>query len=194
VPIRIVGGAAGGRRLKGAPRTGMRPTTGRVREAIFDMLESRDVDYSAVLDLYAGTGALGIEAMSRGEDDSTCDFVEADSKTCEVIRRNLTATMLLDRGRVFPLQVAKAFSRLKGPYTLVVADPPYEYDRAQADVAGVIERGLLADDGILVVEHSKRHEWPEELAGRRQIAHKRYGDTCVTMYGGMLPAHTARDG
>ena len=181
MPIRIVGGAAGGQRLKGAPRTGMRPTTGRVREAIFDMLEARDADYSAVLDLYSGTGALGIEALSRSE-DGTCDFVEADNKTCEVIRRNLTSTMLLDRARVFPLQVAKALPRLKGPYTLVVADPPYEYDRAQADVAAVVERGLLADSGILVVEHSKRRDWPAELAGRAQIAHKRYGDSCVTLY------------
>jgi 16S rRNA (guanine966-N2)-methyltransferase len=180
MPIRIVGGDAGGRRLRGAPSTGMRPTSGRVRESIFEMLGARGADMSKVLDLYSGTGALGIEAMSRGEGE--CDFVESDSKACQVIRENLTRTALLDRGRVFPLQVAKALSRLQGPYTLVVADPPYEYDRAQAELASVVELGLVAPDGIVVVEHSKRHEWPETLAGLQQAASRRYGDTCVTMY------------
>jgi 16S rRNA (guanine966-N2)-methyltransferase len=180
MPIRIVGGASGGQRLRGAPRTGMRPTSARVRESIFEMLAARNADLSRVLDLYSGTGALGIEAMSRGEGE--CDFVEADSKACQVIRDNLARTALLDRARVFPLQVAKALPRLQGPYTLVVADPPYEYDRAQAELATVIERGLVASDGIVVVEHSKRHEWPETLAGLKQVASRRYGDTCVTIY------------
>src|SRR3712207_6121050 len=119
MPLRVVGGESGGRRLKGAPRTGLRPTSSRVREAIFDMLAARDADLSIVLDLYDGTGARGIEALSRG--DGHADFVEADAKTAEVIRRNLMQTALIDRARVFPLQVAKALPRLHGPYTLVVA-------------------------------------------------------------------------
>ena len=98
MPIRIIGGSSGGRRLIGAPRTGLRPTTDRVRESMFAMLEAADTDFSNVLDLYSGTGALGIEALSRG--DGRCDFVEADSKTAEVIRQNLTRTVLWDRAKV----------------------------------------------------------------------------------------------
>jgi 16S rRNA G966 N2-methylase RsmD len=109
--------------------------------------------------------------------------VEADARVSEIVKENLRATGLAGRARVFALPVARALSRLEGPYGLVVADPPYEYDRAQKELADVIGRGLLAPDGLLVVEHSKRHEWPEELAGRRLLMTRRYGDTSVTIYG-----------
>ncbi|HEY4685361.1 MAG TPA: 16S rRNA (guanine(966)-N(2))-methyltransferase RsmD [Dehalococcoidia bacterium] len=180
MPLRVIGGVAGGRRLKGPPRSGVRPTSDRVREAVFEILQASGADFSAVLDLYSGTGAMGIEALSRGA--GGCDFVEADARACDVIRENLARTGLLQRGRVFPLPVRKALSRLRGPYTLVVADPPYEYDQAENELAEVIERGFLAPEGTLVVEHSKRREWPAELAGRRQLTSRRYGDTRVTLY------------
>jgi 16S rRNA (guanine966-N2)-methyltransferase len=178
--LRVKGGTARGRTLKGPPRSGVRPTSDLVRGVIFDLLSSHDVDLSAVLDLYSGTGALGIEALSRGAD--RCDFVESDAKACRVIRENLMRTEFLDRGRVFCFPVAKAFSRLNGPYTLVVADPPYEYDRAESEVAAVVEAGLLAPEGMIVIEHSKRRLWPEDLAGRRQALSRRHGDTRITLY------------
>jgi 16S rRNA (guanine966-N2)-methyltransferase len=180
MPIRVIGGSVGGRSLKGPPKAGLRPTSDRVREAVFEVLMARGADMARVLDLYSGTGAMGIEALSRGAEH--CDFVEADQRTAEVIRENLRMTGLRDRARVFPLPVARALSRLEGAYGLVVADPPYEYDRAEKELATLVERGLLAEDGIIVVEHSKRRVWPEELAGRNQIFSRRYGDTAVTMY------------
>jgi 16S rRNA (guanine966-N2)-methyltransferase len=180
MPIRVIGGSAGGRALKGPPRSGLRPTSERVREAVFEMLAARDADLTKVLDLYSGTGAMGIEALSRGA--QRCDFVEADARTAEIIRENLRLTGLDQRGWVLALPVARALARLEGPYTLVVADPPYEYDRAERELAELVERGLLAEEGILVVEHSKRHTWPEALAGRELLLTRRYGDTCVTMY------------
>ncbi len=178
--MRVIAGIAGGRQLKGPPRSGTRPTTDQVREATFQVLESHGYELGRVLDLYSGTGALGIEALSRGAD--SCHFVEADSKTSEVIRENLERTRLIDRGKVYPLNVARALSRLKGPYDLIVADPPYEYDRAERELSEVIEQGLLADGGTLVVEHSKRHEWPDELAGIPRVFNRRYGDTCISLY------------
>ena len=180
MPIRVIGGTAGGRNLKGTARGGLRPTSDRVREAVFEMLQARGVSFERVLDLYSGTGAMGIEALSRGA--GNCDFVEADARTAALIRDNLKAIGLAERARVLPLAVAKALGRLDDPYSLVVADPPYEYDRAQKDLTEVIERGLLATEGTLVVEHSKRHDWPQELAGRPQLLERRYGDTVVTMY------------
>lgn len=178
--MRVIGGSVGGSRLKGAPRDGVRPTSDRVREAIFEIIASHDIDITRVLDLYSGTGAMGIEALSRGAEH--CDFVESDSKACGVVRENITSTRMLDRARVFPLPVAKALSRLSGPYDLVVADPPYEYDRAERELADVVERGLLAEDGALVIEHSKRREWPETLAGRPLLLTRRYGDSAITIY------------
>ena len=78
--------------------------------------------------------------------------------------------------------VAKAAARLHGPYTLVVADPPYEYDRAESDLAALIEAGLLGEAATIVVEHSKRREWPEELGGRSRFLTRRYGDTRLSFY------------
>jgi 16S rRNA (guanine(966)-N(2))-methyltransferase RsmD len=180
MPMRIIGGSAGGLTLKGPPRSGVRPTSDRVRESIFEILTSHGTSLDRVLDLYSGTGALGIEALSRGAEH--CDFVESDARACAVIRENLARARLLDRATVYPLSVSRALARLSGTYGLVVADPPYEYDRAESDIAAVIERGLLASGGTLVVEHSKRKEWPETLAGRPQLLSRRYGDTRVTFY------------
>jgi 16S rRNA G966 N2-methylase RsmD len=79
--------------------------------------------------------------------------------------------------------VAKALARLGGEYDLVVADPPYEYDRAEKELTEVLERGLLSPGGTLVVEHSQRKQWPAELAGHAQLTSRRYGDTRITLYG-----------
>jgi 16S rRNA (guanine966-N2)-methyltransferase len=175
-----------------------------VREALFEILTARGAPMRRVLDLYSGTGAMGIEAMSRGGE--WCDFVESDSKACEVIRENLRLTGLQGKTKLWPLSVARAISRLGEQwgiraighsgsaneasveaeaegYDLVVADPPYEYDRAEAELALVVEKGLLAEGGTLVVEHSQRREWPETLGGLEQMDSRRYGDTRITLYG-----------
>lgn len=180
MPIRVVGGEARGRVLKSVPRAATRPTSERVREALFAVLESHGADFSAVLDLYSGTGALGIEALSRGA--GRCEFVEVDAKACDVIRENLRTTGYEAKGRVHCAEVARALARLQGPYTLVVADPPYEYDRAESDLASLIQRGLLAPHAMLAVEHSKRRKWPEDLGGRRRLLSRRHGDTTLSVY------------
>jgi 16S rRNA (guanine966-N2)-methyltransferase len=108
--------------------------------------------------------------------------VEADARACGLIKENLALTGLKDGARVFNLPVARASGRLEGPYDLVVADPPYEYDRAERELESLIEKGLLATEGTLVVEHSKRREWPAELAGKQAFLTRKYGDTAVTMY------------
>ncbi len=180
MPMRVIGGVAGGMTLKGPPRSGVRPTTDRVREAIFDVLAARDAPMDRVLDLYSGTGAMGIEALSRGAEH--CDFVEADARAADVVRENLRRTRLAERGTVLPLPVARAVSRLQGPYDLVVADPPYEYDRAEAEITAVVDAGLLAAEGTVVVEHSSRHHWPETLGGLVRSFNRRYGDTNVSIY------------
>ncbi len=179
--MRVIGGVVRGRKLKGATRSGTRPTSDLVRGVIYEILASHGAgEPAAALDLYSGTGALGIEALSRGA--GRCDFVESDAKACDVIRENLARTGMLDRAKVYPFAVAKVLGRLKGPYDLVVADPPSEYDRAQAELADLIERGLLAADGTLIVEHSKRREWPRVLGGREQVLSRRHGDTRITLY------------
>src|SRR3990170_2227754 len=112
--MRVIGGSAKGRRLRGPRGRSTRPTSDLVRGAMFDILTSLGADLSRVLDLYAGTGALGIEALSRGSE--WCDFVERD---------NLAPPGLVERARGTRGPVEKAEARLSGPYSLLLADPPY---------------------------------------------------------------------
>jgi 16S rRNA (guanine966-N2)-methyltransferase len=137
-------------------------------------------DLSRVLDLYAGTGALGIEALSRGA--GWCDFVERGYRTCETIRENLAQTDLAERGAVHALSVRQVAERLEGPYTLLLADPSYNDERALEDLERLAASPLLAPEAVLVLEHSRRREPPLALGGRPLLQTRRHGDTCVSFY------------
>jgi 16S rRNA (guanine966-N2)-methyltransferase len=176
--VRVVGGSARGRKLK-AP-AGIRPTADMVREAIFDVLETQGADLSRVLDLYAGSGALGIEALSRG--DGWCDFVEREAANAAVIRGNLSATGLQERGKVHRLPAARAAARLGGPYSLVLADPPYNDGAALDTIEDIARSKLVSTETTLVLEHSARREPPEQLGPLPLAWTRRYGDTQVSVY------------
>jgi 16S rRNA (guanine966-N2)-methyltransferase len=178
--MRVIGGSAKGRHLKGPRGPGTRPTSDLVREAIFDMLASLGADLSCVLDLYAGTGALGIEALSRGAD--WCDFVERGHRACQTIRQNLAHTGLSARAAVHAFSARQVPDRLGRPYTLVLADPPYDDERALEDLERVAASPLLAPGAVLVLEHSRRREAPAALGGRSLLQTRRHGDTCVSFY------------
>ena len=172
-------GRAGGRRIA-VPPSGTRPTSDRVREAVFSALEARmDLEGARVLDLYAGSGALGLEALSRGGAHAL--FVESDARAAAVVRRNAAGLGLPG----VDVRTATAGSVLAGPpdapYDLVLLDPPYEL--ADADLAGVLaalaDGGWLAASALLVVERSARGAAPAWSAGVSPFTERRYGDTCV---------------
>lgn len=177
--MRIVGGSARGRRLKRLP-AGARPTTDVVREAIFDALRAHGVDLSRVLDVYAGSGALGIEALSQG--DGWCDFVERNEANAAVIRENLAAAGFQHRGRVYRLAAERAPQRLQGPYSLILADPPYNDEAALETVERIVRSDLVGQETTLVLEHSARRAQPPDLGLLRLFWSRRYGDTQVSMY------------
>jgi 16S rRNA (guanine966-N2)-methyltransferase len=177
--VRVTGGEARGRRLK-APPAGVRPTSDKVRAAIFDALEAQGVDDSRVLDLYAGSGALGIEALSRGA--GACDFVERSAQNAAVIRENLSLVGMAGRGRVHCFAVEHTAERLQGPYSLILADPPYDDAAAPAALARLAQSELPAPDATLVLEHSSRREPPEGLGPLELRWSRRYGDTQVSIY------------
>ena len=178
--MRVIAGRAKGHRLAGPPSRATRPTSDLVRGAIFSALDSMGADLSRVLDLYAGSGALGIEALSRGA--QRCDFVERDARACASIRQNLSKTGFEGQGEVLCLPVERALPRLSGPYTLVLADPPYALE-ATATLELLAERGLVeAGRSTLVLEHSSREEAPERLAGLTQVKTLRHGDSAVSLY------------
>jgi 16S rRNA (guanine966-N2)-methyltransferase len=173
---RLISGTAGGRRLK-VPRTGVRPTGDRAREALFNALSHlTDLRGAAVLDLYAGTGALGLEALSRGA--ATVVFVESAPVVLPVLKENLAAVGL-PGGRVVRGSVPTVVG---GPpparFDVVLADPPYEtpVEEVLTVLGSLVAGGWLAPGAVLVVERSSREEpweWPTPLVGLRD---RRYGE------------------
>ena len=177
--MRVIAGVAGGRRLAVPPR-GTRPTSDRVREALFAALEhGPGLAGATVLDLCAGSGALGLEALSRGAAHAL--FVESDRRAAAVLRRNVDAVGL--PGAV--VRVAPAATVLAGPaeqaYDLLLVDPPYEVSGAEVAgwLAAAAANGWLADDALVVVErstHGPSFDWPPPL---RSLRERRYGETVL---------------
>ena len=179
--MRVIAGSARGRPLLAPPGTATRPTSDRVRGAIFDMLTAAGAHFSRVLDLYAGSGALGIEALSR--DEGACDFVEGDARACVAIRRNLASLDMEERAHVHQMAVARALPQLPGPYTLVLIDPPY----ADAEQAAFLLDAWAAPErldvgAIIVLEHSRRTAAPERLGTLPLFRQRRHGDTMIAVY------------
>jgi 16S rRNA (guanine966-N2)-methyltransferase len=176
---RVIAGVAGGRRLR-VPPAGVRPTGDRAREALFNSLGALlDLEGAAFLDLYAGSGALGLEALSRGA--ASVLFVESSPKVLPVLRGNLDAVGL-PGGRVVAGSVpAVVAGRPPSAFDLVLADPPYA--TSDAEVLAVLDclvtGGWLAAGAVLVVERSSRGEpfaWPTPLVGLRD---RRYGEALL---------------
>ena len=177
---RITGGSERGRRLRSTKGTGLRPTSESVRAAIFSIIGRDAVEGARVLDLYAGTGALGIEALSRGA--SWSDFVEVDPRRCQEIRESLRQMGLTDRGHVYRARVEKPWHRLGDGYDLVLVDPPYDLDPWEILMARLDGDQILKQGALVVAEHHHKRQ----LAGRYgrlvQIKHRRHGDTSMSIY------------
>jgi 16S rRNA (guanine966-N2)-methyltransferase len=179
--LRVIAGSLKGRRL--APVRGrIRPTAAKVREAIFNIL-GESVAGARVLDLFAGTGALGIEALSRGAGQAV--LVEDHAAALQVLRRNLEDLGLGERATVWPLPVQAALKKLASRgerFGLAFLDPPYGGGAAAAALESLARKELLLPQAWVVVEHSRREALPEACGRltRRQL--RRYGDTQVAFY------------
>ncbi|WP_276352553.1 16S rRNA (guanine(966)-N(2))-methyltransferase RsmD [Cohnella caldifontis] len=180
--MRVISGQAKGRPLKAVPGNTTRPTTDKVKEALFSIIGPY-FDGERVLDLFAGTGGLGIEALSRGAGSAV--FVDANPRSVEVVRRNLDATKLADRAEVYRNDAKKAIKAMekKGqPFDLVFLDPPYAMVDADRLLTEMEARGLLADGATAVVEHSSEAEYPDRFGGLERIRLAKYGETAVSVY------------
>jgi 16S rRNA (guanine966-N2)-methyltransferase len=169
--MRVVAGLAGGRRLRAPAGRKVRPTSERVREALFNSLGSLEVlEGATVVDLFAGTGALGIEALSRGAASAT--FVDADLQAVKVIKENLRVTGLGAKARVVHADVFRFLADAPAePVDLAFADPPYAFDAWPA-LLGALRARMVAIE-------ARSHIALE--AGWRPLRSKRYGDTVVTL-------------
>lgn len=182
---RIIAGSAGGRRLETPKGDRTRPTSDRVREALFSAIESwaGSLQGLRVLDLYAGSGAIGLEAWSRGAEAVL--FVEVDGQTADLITRN-ARTIGCESGRVRRTSVSAALaSGADAPYDLVFSDPPYPLDDVTVadDLALLVAQGWLATDALVVVERGSRSPepgWPPGLVPLPdKRGRKKYGETTL---------------
>jgi 16S rRNA (guanine966-N2)-methyltransferase len=175
--VRVIAGTAKGRRLRTPPGGRTRPTTDRVKEALFSSLMA-ELPGASVLDLYAGSGALGIEALSRGAARAT--FVERHQRTARVLDENLARAGVTDRATVVPADVLGALGTPPGaPFDVVLLDPPYDLDDEElAAVLGALQPHL-APGAVVTVERDRRSAAPAWPAGMRPERERRYGDTLI---------------
>ena len=176
----MVGGIVKGRRLKGSTVSGGRPTSERVRGAVFNILGPLDDKPTRVLDLYAGSGSLGIEALSRGAE--WADFVENHPRQCAAIRENLVGTDFTASAKVYCMDSSKGLEVLEGPYQLVLMDPPYRLPSLDHVLGPLAGSKLLEEGSTVVVGHSKRVTLRQEYDGLEQIRGYRYGDSVMDFY------------
>lgn len=180
--VRLTGGTARGARLFSLPGRDVRPALARMRVSLFEILRPR-LPGARVVDLFAGTGALGMEALSRGA--ARAVFLDTDRRCVEVIRKNLVKLRFAERAEVLHADAFRAAPAL-GPADVVFVDPPYDYysDRAE-DMRKLVETLLAsvvaAPEGRVVVEH-RRNEGPGEVGGGRVVDERSYGGTAVTFY------------
>jgi 16S rRNA (guanine(966)-N(2))-methyltransferase RsmD len=184
----VIAGVARGRRLV-APGPGTRPLGDRVKQSLFAILEP-DIRDAAFLDLFAGSGAAGIEALSRGA--GLAVLVEHSRQVGQVIEQNLRAAGLLGpRARVVVADVlawlaSDGAGRDGGAFAAIFLDPPYDepqlVDHALDGIAGAGRGGVLGPDGVVVVKHSRRHPPPARIRLLRSVREERFGETTLTFY------------
>ena len=178
--VRVTGGELAGRTIEVPRREEVRPTADRVRESLFARLGP--LDGLRVLDLYAGSGSLGIEALSRGAERAV--FVDRAAGCATRVRANLAALGLEDRARVLRSPAKTALTRLARDavcFDLVLLDPPYASDEAADALPALAAGPLLAADALLVLETHRRHD-PGHVAGLRRHDERRYGDTLIIQF------------
>jgi 16S rRNA (guanine966-N2)-methyltransferase len=180
--VRIVAGTARGRPLLGPKGQGIRPTADRVRETLFNILGQWTSDLR-VLDLYAGTGALGLEAVSRGAAQAV--LVDRDREAVGLCRANAQGLGLADRVEVRQAPVERAAAELGRAgrvFDLIFADPPYAATAVETVLGLVTTHALLADGGTLVVEHDLKEVAPESFGGLTRVDQRRFGGTQVSFF------------
>ena len=179
--MRVIAGKAKGHQLKVPKGTITRPATDLVRGAIFSILETNTDDWAQVLDLFSGSGALGIEALSRGA--GWVDFVEREPRCCDIIRQNLEKTKFDAQAHIYCCSVAKALSFLDKEYSIILMDPPYSDSSIGNLVTQLATSKLVGANSIVVVTHSPRLLLDSTYATLKLVKEYRHGDSCIAVYG-----------
>ncbi len=177
---RISGGSEKGRKLRSSKSAGLRPTSERVRSAIFSLIGPETVEGATVLDLYAGTGALGIEALSRGAESAV--FVESDATRCWDLQESVREFGFAEQSRVIRGKVERAIETVDRSYGLAFADPPYKTDPWNTLFGSLQARGILSENALVVAEHASIYEMDDRYGGLEIWKRRKYGDTAVSIF------------
>ena len=188
--MRVISGAARGRPLRAPKGMRTRPMADKIREAAFSTLWSLGVEPERVLDLYAGSGSVGIEALSRGAEYA--DFVEQAGDAVVVIRQNLGSTGLGDRGRVHRMPVQRFIDAAREPYDFVIMDPPYADDDIQEVIERLSASAAVNDGTVLLLGHAPYLKLPEQVGRFVRIRHRCHGDSCFSVF--EVPVESGSDG
>jgi len=178
--LRIIGGALKGKKLYSVRDTSIRPTADRLRESIFNILSHRVLD-AVVLDLFAGTGALGIEALSRGAESAV--FVDNGKGALSVLRRNIDSCMLDQKANIVKWNIRQNLNCIKSKkqnYDLIFLDPPYDKNFIKPTLFNLEKSHSLKDDACIVVEHSLFEPIPTDLFAFDLLDQRKYGKTLVS--------------
>ena len=180
--MRVIAGAYKGRNLKSPPSMNVRPTSDRLRETLFNVIAPR-IEESRFLDLCAGSGAVGIEALSRGASHVT--FVDRSRRSCALIESNLELCRVSEEQQVIYCSDAYEFLRQtrSGPWDIIFFDPPYKDDYLKAlEFVGANTSKLLNEDGLLIAEHHHKNTLPEQVGNLRRIRVLKQGDSSLSFY------------
>ncbi|MFC1812924.1 16S rRNA (guanine(966)-N(2))-methyltransferase RsmD [Thermodesulfobacteriota bacterium] len=180
VGLRIIGGDLRGKKLHSIRGAKIRPTADRLRESIFNILGLRVRD-TVVLDLFAGTGALGLEALSRGADSAV--FIENDKGALSLIERNIRSCNFNDKARTIKWDIKKNLNCIKSTsptFDLVFMDPPYNGKAIRPALLNLQRSGALEEDALIIVEHSPLEAIPEDILELTVVDQRRYGKALVS--------------
>ena len=177
--MRVITGSARGCRLKELEGMETRPTTDRVKEGLFNIIQF-DIEGRKVLDLFAGTGQLGIECLSRGA--ASAVFVDRRADAVKLVRENLKATRLSDKARVVSGDSMEFLKSLREKFDLIFLDPPYEAGLLEAAIAHIAKFDILSPHGIIVAEHPAGRVLPALTAPYRLRRTYRYGKIALSVY------------
>jgi 16S rRNA (guanine966-N2)-methyltransferase len=178
--MRVITGKAKGHRLKFPKGTRTRPATDLVRGAIFSILENIAEGWAQVLDLFSGSGALGLEALSRGA--GWVDFVESEPRCCGIIKENLEKTKLSAQARVYCYSATKALALLNKEYDIILMDPPYS-DRSIGNfITELANSRLVGAKTTVMVTHSPHLPLSQNYATLSLVKEHRHGDSCISIY------------
>lgn len=178
--MRVIAGSRRGYRLRGPAGPGTRPMADKIKGSLFSMLASLDVAPDRVLDLYAGTGSIGIEALSRGAESA--DFVEQNGAAAAIVRANLAHTGFAGVARVYQTPVATFLGRPAPPYDLIVMDPPYADPEIVPTLMRVGGSRLVQSGSVVAIGHSPRVTLPDHAGRLVRLRERCHGDSCVSIY------------